>query len=63
MCAVDDDLVLKVLAVSDALGECSGPLCMALDGVAELLSDSWTASGGELGGLGEVLGVKMGPTW
>ena len=34
---------------------------MAIDGLAELLSDCWTASGGVLGGLGEVLGVTLGP--
>ena len=34
---------------------------MAMDGLAELLSDCWTASGGVLGGLGEVLGVMLGP--
>ena len=34
---------------------------MAMDGLAELLSDCWTASGGVLGALGEVLGVMLGP--
>ena len=34
---------------------------MAMDGLAELLSDCWTASGGVLGVLGEVLGVMLGP--
>ena len=34
---------------------------MSMDGLAELLSDCWTASGGLLGGLGEVLGVMLGP--
>ena len=34
---------------------------MAMDGLAELLSDCWTASGEVLGGLGEVLGVMLGP--
>ena len=34
---------------------------MAMDGLAELLSDCWTASGGVLGGLDEVLGVMLGP--
>ena len=34
---------------------------MAMDGLAELLSDCWTASGEVLGGLGEVLGVTLGP--
>ena len=34
---------------------------MAMDGLAELLSVCWTASGGLLGGLGEVLGVTLGP--
>ena len=34
---------------------------MAMDGLAELLSDCWTASVGVLGGLREVLGVMLGP--
>ena len=34
---------------------------MAMDGLAELLSDCWTASGEVLEGLGEVLGVMLGP--
>ena len=34
---------------------------MAMDGLAELLSVCWTASRGLLGGLGEVLGVMLGP--
>ena len=34
---------------------------MAMDGLAELLSECWTASGGLLGGLGEVLGVMVEP--
>ena len=34
---------------------------MAMDGLKELLSDCWTASGVVLGGLGEVLGVMLGP--
>ena len=34
---------------------------MAMVGLAGLLSDCWTASGGVLGGLGEVLGVMLGP--
>ena len=34
---------------------------MAMDGLAELLSDCWAASGGVLGGLGEGLGVMFGP--
>ena len=34
---------------------------MAMDGLAGLLSDCWTASGGVLGALGEVLGVMLGP--
>ena len=32
-----------------------------MGGVAELLSGSWLASGGVLGGLGEVLGVMLAP--
>ena len=32
-----------------------------MGGVAELLSGSWVASGGVLGGLGEVLGVMLTP--
>ena len=32
-----------------------------MGGVAELLSGSWVASGGVLGGLGEVLGVMLAP--
>ena len=32
-----------------------------MGGVAELLSGSWVASGGMLGGLGEVLGVLLAP--
>ena len=31
-----------------------------MGGVAELFSGSWVASGGVLGGLGEVLGVMLG---
>ena len=34
---------------------------MAMDGLAELMGDCWTASGEVLGGLGEVLGVMLGP--
>ena len=34
---------------------------MAMDGLAKLLSDCWTASRGVLGGLGEVLGAMLGP--
>ena len=32
-----------------------------MGGVAELFSGSWVASGGVLGGLGEVLGVMLAP--
>ena len=32
-----------------------------MGGVAKLLSGSWVASGGVLGGLGEVLGVMLAP--
>ena len=32
-----------------------------MGGVAELLSGSWVASRGVLGGLGEVLGVMLAP--
>ena len=35
--------------------------CMAMDGSAKFLSVCWTASRGVLGGLGEVLGVMLGP--
>ena len=34
---------------------------MALGGLAALSSDSWMASGEVLGGLGEFLGVMLGP--
>ena len=34
---------------------------MAMDGLAELLSVCWMASRELLGGLGEVLGVMLGP--
>ena len=36
---------------------------MAMDGLAELLSDYWTAYGGVLGGLDEVFGVMFGLRW
>ena len=35
---------------------------MAMDGLAELMGDCWTASGEVLGGLGEHFVVILGPT-
>ena len=34
---------------------------MAPGGLAKLLNDSWTASGGVVAGVGEVLGVMLVP--
>ena len=51
---------MEIFEVLGGLGR-FGRVLKAMDGLAELFSDCWTASGGVLGGLGEVLGVMLGP--
>ena len=52
--------IFVVLGGLGRFGQMLEPFCMAMEGLAEVLSDCWTASGGLLGGLGEVLGVMLG---
>ena len=49
---------VRFLVVLNTLGGC---FAWPMGGVAELLSGSWVASGGVLGGLGEVLGFTLAP--